>query len=101
MRLGSASHVYEIVEGWGGLPKAVRLGYTHGVVIDSQDRVYVHNQSKDAVVVFDREGSFIQSWGEQFAGGGAWNVSESRGRHRIPLPLRLRASYRREDDTRR
>jgi DNA-binding beta-propeller fold protein YncE len=69
MRLGSGSHVYEIVEGWGRLPTGVRFGYTHGVVVDSQDRVYVHNQSKDAVVIFDREGNFIQSWGEQFADG--------------------------------
>jgi DNA-binding beta-propeller fold protein YncE len=38
-------------------------------VTDEQDRVYVHNMSKDAVVVFDRDGNFLQSWGEQFAEG--------------------------------
>jgi DNA-binding beta-propeller fold protein YncE len=69
MKLGGNSHVYEIVEGWGRLPEGVRFGYTHGVVVDSQDRVYVHNQSKDAVIVFDRDGNFLSSWGEEFAAG--------------------------------
>ncbi len=69
MVLGSSSHRYEIVEGWGRLPSGVAYGYTHGVVVDSQDRVYIHNQSKDAVIVFDREGNFIKSWGEAFADG--------------------------------
>jgi hypothetical protein len=69
MRIGSGSHVYEIVESWGRLPNGVRLGYTHGVVVDSQDRVYVHNQSRDAVVVFDREGNFVMSWGKEFEKG--------------------------------
>jgi DNA-binding beta-propeller fold protein YncE len=69
MRLGVGSHVYEVVEGWGKLPENVQFGTTRGVVTDSQDRVYVLNQSKDAVIVFDREGNFIKSWGEEFTEG--------------------------------
>ena len=69
MRLGGGSHTYEIVEGWGQLPGDVRFGYTHGVVVDSQDRVYVFNQSKDAIIVFDQDGRFVQSWGEKFKKG--------------------------------
>lgn len=69
MRLGSGSHVYEWVEGWGKLPDGIKYGYTHGVVTDSKDRVYIHNRSKDAVIVFDREGKFLNSWGAEFAGG--------------------------------
>jgi hypothetical protein len=69
MRLGSGSHVYEIVEGWGRLPSGVNYGTTSGVVVDPQDRVYILNQSKDAVIVFDRDGNFIRSWGEEFADG--------------------------------
>ena len=69
MRLGGGSHVYELVPDWGRPPSGVSFGYTHGVVVDSQDRVYVHNRSRDAVAVFDREGRFLGSWGEEFAGG--------------------------------
>ena len=69
MTLGSGSHIYEIVDGWGALPDGVQLGYTHGVVVDSKDNVYVHNQSKDAVIKFDRDGKFLSSWGEKFKDG--------------------------------
>lgn len=69
IRVGSGRHVYEVVEGWGDLPEGVRFGHTHGVVVDSQHRVYVHNRSKDAVVVFDRDGRFLSAWGEEFASG--------------------------------
>lgn len=69
MRLESGSHTYEIVEGWGVLPEGIAYGYTHGVVVDSKDRVYIHNQSKDAIIVFDSEGNFLNSWGEEFKKG--------------------------------
>ena len=67
--LGSGSHVYEVVEGWGKLPESVQYGYTHGVVVDSQGHVIVHNQSKDAVIFFDPEGKFVKSWGPEFQEG--------------------------------
>ena len=67
VKIGSGSHVYEIAEEWGELPKGIRYGYTNGVVVDSQDRVYVHSRSKDAVIVFNREGEFLTSWGEDFS----------------------------------
>jgi len=67
--LGSGAHTYELVEGWGQLPAGKAYGYTHGLAEDSQGRIYVHNQSPDAVVVFDPDGKFITSWGEDFAAG--------------------------------
>ncbi|HEY2933679.1 MAG TPA: hypothetical protein VGK99_18230 [Acidobacteriota bacterium] len=67
--LGSGSHVYEVIEQWGTMPEGVKYGYTHGVVVDSQDRIFVFNQSKDAVIIFDSEGSFVKSWGPLFQHG--------------------------------
>lgn len=67
--LGSGDHTYELVEGWGKLPDGVRFGYTHGVAIDSQQRIVVHNQSKDSVILFDRDGKFVKSWGPEFEKG--------------------------------
>lgn len=69
MTLGTGDYTYEIVEGWGTLPGGITLGYTHGVVVDKQDRVFVHNQSKHAVIVFDKDGSYLSSWGDEFAQG--------------------------------
>lgn len=67
--IGNATHRYEVKSGWGKLPKHITWGYTHGVVVDKHDNVYVHNTSKHAVVVFDREGNFLNAWGEDFEGG--------------------------------
>ncbi len=67
--LGGGSHTYEFVDGWGKLPATIRYGYTHGVVADSQHRILIHNQSKDAVIIFDHKGKFVKSWGAEFEKG--------------------------------
>jgi DNA-binding beta-propeller fold protein YncE len=69
MILGSGSHTYEWLEDWAKIPEGIQLGYTHGVVVDAADNVYVHNQSRDAVIKLDREGAYLASWGEEFASG--------------------------------
>ena len=59
---GSGDYRYEVVEGWGHIPQ---LGLVSGVTCDSQDRVYVFNRSpQPAMLVFERNGTFLQSWGE-------------------------------------
>jgi DNA-binding beta-propeller fold protein YncE len=67
--LGSGAYVFEVVPGWGELPASVKFGYTHGVQVDSQNRVVVHNQSKDSVILFDENGKYIKSWGPEFQKG--------------------------------
>ncbi len=69
MKLGKENHVYKLAEGWGSLPDDIQLGYTHGIVTDAQDHVYIFNMSSHAVIKFDREGTFLGSWGEQYAEG--------------------------------
>jgi DNA-binding beta-propeller fold protein YncE len=67
--VGNRTHSYRVAEGWGTLPEGMRYGYTHGVCVDSEDRVYIHHTGKPSVVVFDRDGKFLTSWGEEFEGG--------------------------------
>src|SRR5947209_7289289 len=73
--IGSGHHVYEAYHDWGELPAGLRYGNTHGVVEDSQGRIYVHHtvnaasESSDSMVVFDDKGKFIKSWGKDFKGG--------------------------------
>ena len=62
-------HTYEWVEGWAKVPERMQLGYTHGVVEDSQGLIYVHNASKNSIVIFDPEGNVVNSWGEAYAEG--------------------------------
>src|SRR5260370_31229744 len=34
--------------------------------MDSQERIIIHNRSKDAIAMFDHDGKFVKSWGEDF-----------------------------------
>jgi DNA-binding beta-propeller fold protein YncE len=68
--LGTGSHRYEWVSGWGALPGNVDYGNTHGaIVIDEAERVYLNTDTTKAVLMFDLDGRFIGSWGQEFAGG--------------------------------
>jgi len=68
MILGSGDHRYAWTA-WGTLPEGIQLGYTHGVCEDAQGRIFVHNMSEHAVVIFDPDGGFLGSWGKPFAQG--------------------------------
>ncbi len=64
---GEGDYKYEVVENWGKVPSGWEVGVVTGVVVDSQDRVYVCQQQRDPpIMVFDREGNFLHSWGAEF-----------------------------------
>ena len=62
--LGTAKHTYEVKEGWGKLPEAWTYPDSAAVGADSSDNVYVFNRGDHPMIVFDREGRFLRSWGE-------------------------------------
>lgn len=55
---------FEAIVGWEKLPP----GYIHkdvdGVAVDSRDRVYLMTRQDARVIVYERDGSFVASWGE-------------------------------------
>ena len=63
VRVGAGTHVYEQLESWEKLPEGWVLGQT-GIVTDSQDRVYLFNRGDHPLIVLDRDGKFLNSWGE-------------------------------------
>lgn len=73
--VGGGEYLYEVHHDWGQLPAGCQLGNTHGVVEDSDGRILVkHTVGKgstceDAILVFDRDGRFMRSWGREFKGG--------------------------------
>lgn len=73
--VGEGEYKYEVTHDWGELPANIKYGNTHGVVEDSQGNIYVHHtvnaasDSSDTMVVFDRKGKFVRSWGKDFRGG--------------------------------
>jgi DNA-binding beta-propeller fold protein YncE len=62
--VGSGKFTYHVVEGWGTLPAGWQFTQVAGVAVDSQDKVYVFNRSPHPVIIFDRDGRFLGSWGE-------------------------------------
>ena len=55
---------FEVCEGWGALPDGWRFVEVAGVATDSDDRVFVFNRGEHPVILFDRDGQFLGSWGE-------------------------------------
>ncbi len=64
MIVGEGEYRYEVVEGWEQLPSGWSHGDVAGVATDSQDRVYVFNRSEHPVIVYDRDGTFLDTWGD-------------------------------------
>jgi len=62
--LGSGQHRYRVVENWAKLPDGWNLTDVGAVAVDSKDRIYVFNRGEHPMVVLNRDGSFIKSWGE-------------------------------------
>ncbi|MGE3908620.1 MAG: peptidyl-alpha-hydroxyglycine alpha-amidating lyase family protein [Chloroflexota bacterium] len=62
--VGSGDHRYEVVEGWEQLPGGWEHKDVSGVATDSQDRVYLITRSQPRVIVYEKDGSFVASWGE-------------------------------------
>lgn len=62
--LGSGEHSYRVVTDWAKLPEGWALTDVASVAVDSKDRVYAFNRGAHPMIVFDREGNFIRSFGE-------------------------------------
>ena len=62
--LGAGEFRYEVRTQWGQLPDGWSYREVAGVAVDSKDNVYVFNRGRHPVIVFDREGKFLRSWGE-------------------------------------
>ena len=61
--VGSGKHTFEVQEDWAKPPENVEI-LAASVTVDSRDRVYCFSRSQEhPVVVFDREGNFLTSWG--------------------------------------
>jgi hypothetical protein len=62
--LESGDFRYEVKMDWAKLPEGWSFHEVADVAVDSKDRVYVFSRGKHPLIVFDREGNFLSSWGE-------------------------------------
>ena len=63
MRSASDTPVYEVVPNWAKIPADWDLIEVPGLAIDSKDRVFAFTRGEPPVVVFDRDGRVLDSWG--------------------------------------
>ena len=64
MAIGPHRLEYEVLEGWERLPEGWSFVEVAGVAVDTKDRVYVFNRGAHPMIVFDKEGRFLDAWGE-------------------------------------
>lgn len=62
--LGTGEFRYTPQLDWPRLPAEIRLGDVAAIAVDRRDRVYLFNRGPHPMVVVDREGNFIDSWGQ-------------------------------------
>jgi len=62
--VGTGELRYEALARWETLPAGWSFVEVAGVATDSRDRVHVFNRGEHPVIVFDRDGRFLASWGE-------------------------------------
>jgi DNA-binding beta-propeller fold protein YncE len=62
--LGQDKFTYEVIENWAKLPNDWTFKEVGGVGVDARDNVYVFSRGAHPMMVFDRDGNFLRSWGE-------------------------------------
>jgi hypothetical protein len=55
---------YKVVEGWEQLPRGFAHRDVAGVAVDQEDRVFLICRGENPVIVYDREGNFLRTWGK-------------------------------------
>lgn len=74
--LGSGDHRYSVIHDWPELPAKFTWQTTHDVAADDDGFLYVIHEGRPdhtdhpAIFVFDAEGKYVRSFGQQFQGGG-------------------------------
>ncbi len=74
--VGEGEHQFEVVHAWPQLPDKYSWQTTHNVAVDRDGFLYVIHEGRanlkdhPSIFVFDPEGRFVRSFGNQFQGGG-------------------------------
>jgi DNA-binding beta-propeller fold protein YncE len=62
--LGRGEYAYRVIADWAKLPDGWSFRDVAAVAVDRKDQVYVFNRGEHPMMVFDRDGNFLRSWGE-------------------------------------
>ena len=62
--VGQGEFQYRIIEDWAKLPDGWSFKEVAAVGVDKNDNVYAFGRGEHPMMVFDRNGNFLRSWGE-------------------------------------
>jgi hypothetical protein len=74
--IGAGDHRYECQHNWGQLPRNFQWETTHGVCVDDEGLIYIKQQGHNdkpavnTILVFDKDGKFVRSFGKDYHPGG-------------------------------
>lgn len=54
---------YELISDWAKIPPEVRVGDVAAVAVDRRDNVYLFTRGDHPVIVLDRDGNVLRTWG--------------------------------------
>lgn len=60
----SGGYRYSITNNWAKVPAGMEWKEVGSIAVDDKDQVYVFNRGPHPMMVFDRDGNFLRSWGE-------------------------------------
>ena len=61
---GTGDFRYNFVENWAKLPSGMTFKECPGVAIDSNDNVFILTRGEEPIIVLDRDGNFVRSFGK-------------------------------------
>lgn len=64
LRIGQGQFTYEPRADWVQRPPGASWLEVIGVAVDSKGRIFVFNRGNHPLMIFDRDGRFLRSWGE-------------------------------------
>ncbi len=78
--------VYEPVPMWAKIPHGVWLREATSVGVDADDNIYVFNRGNMAMVIMDREGNVIDTWGNDDPYSGTSMIEDPYGNMMLAWP---------------
>src|SRR5215217_2967709 len=78
--IGHGAYKYKVHQGWGNLDAAkFPVNNCHEMVQDSKGRlIMVGDEIKNNILIYDRSGKLLESWGHEYPGGHGltlWNAN--------------------------
>jgi hypothetical protein len=74
--MGEGEYRFAVTHDWPQLPDQFKWQTTHNVAVDHDQNVYIIHEGQEklgdhpAIFVFDKDGKYVRSFGQQFQGGG-------------------------------